>query len=290
MIELSLSPESPDQAGLGVAGDTLNTAIYLQRAASDSAVSYVTALGTDPLSERMISFMRAEGLRTDLITRRSDRNPGLYAITTDGDGERSFTYWRGASAARTLFRPPGVSFDDLAEFDLIYLSAITLAILPAQVCNDLIEWLPGYRRQGGQVAFDSNYRPALWSDTATAQDRVAAVWRETDIGLPSVDDEIALFGDADEDAAFARLQGYGLTRGALKRGAAGPRPFGDSVQQAYPSASKVIDSTAAGDSFNGGYLGALVQDADPADCLMAGHLLASQVIGVKGAIMSRDET
>ena len=252
-------------------------------------MAYVTALGTDPLSERMLRFFDAEGLATDLVERRSDRVPGLYAISLDAAGERSFTYWRDSSAARTLFLPPAeVTPERLAGFDLIYLSGITLAVLAPEARAALRGFLAGYRRGGGRVAFDSNYRPRLWPDAATARREIGAFWAATDIGLPSLDDELALYGEAGEAAVLARLAAAGVRRGALKRGAAGPLPLGaGAALPAFPPAARVVDTTAAGDSFNGAYLAAVLRQAAEADCLAAGHAMASAVIGHPGAIMPR---
>ena len=50
MIELSMLETG---AKVGVAGDTLNTAIYMHRAAPDLQVEYVTCLGDDPFSGRI---------------------------------------------------------------------------------------------------------------------------------------------------------------------------------------------------------------------------------------------
>src|ERR671914_2394802 len=104
MVELTLPRRGA--ARVGFAGDTANTAVYLKRSAPELAVAYVTALGLDPLSERMLAFFADEGLETGLVERRRERVPGLYAISVDAGGERSFTYWRDSSAARELFLPP----------------------------------------------------------------------------------------------------------------------------------------------------------------------------------------
>lgn len=290
MVELTLPRDEADAGRIGFAGDTLNAAVYLKRSAPGIEVAYVTALGTDPLSERMLGFFAAEGLDTGLIERRPDRAPGLYAISLDARGERSFTYWRDSSAARTLFAPPAaVTPDRLAGFDLIYLSGITLAILSPAARGMLGGFLSGYRVRGGRVAFDSNYRPRLWPDAATARREIGALWAVTDIGLPSVDDEMALWGDPDADAVLARLRAAGVARGALKRGADGPLPIGPAGPlPAFPPAPRVVDTTAAGDSFNGAYLAALLAGGSEADCLAAGHAMAAKVIGHPGAIIPRD--
>jgi len=282
MIELSAA--GADTARLGVAGDSFNTAVYLSRAlrGTGAEVGYVTALGTDPWSDRIEAAIIGHGL-TPVIERRADRGPGLYAIDTDAAGERRFTYWRSASAARTLFSDPcAVPLSALEGFDMIYLSGITLAILPAPVRAALIAWIDRYRAGGGAVAFDSNYRPRLWQDPAHARAAVAALWARADVALPSLDDELALFGDAGEDAVLARL---GLRRGAVKRGARGPRDLGGADLPDPPPAPRVVDSTAAGDSFNAAYLAALMRGQGPVAAAQAGHALAARVIGAPGAIL-----
>lgn len=290
MVELTLPRGDTDAGRIGFAGDTLNTAVYLGRAGSERVrVSYVTALGRDALSQRMIEFFAAEGLATDLIERRDDRAPGLYAIDVDDAGERSFTYWRERAAARTLFAPPASILPEaLAGFDLIYLSGISLAILSPEASNALAEFLVGFRARGGRVAFDSNYRPRLWDDAEAARRSVAAFWALSDIGLPSLDDEMALFGDADAPAVLARLRGCGVRSGALKQSVLGPVAIGyEGPLPDFPPAPRVIDTTAAGDSFNGAYLAALLQGKAPPDCLAAGHAMAARVVAHPGAIIPR---
>jgi 2-dehydro-3-deoxygluconokinase len=289
MVELTLPAADGSGSRVGFAGDTFNAAVYLKRSAPEFEVAYVTALGTDPLSERMLGAFEAEGLATGLIERRADRVPGLYAISLDEKGERSFTYWRDSSAARTLFLAPAtVTPERLAEFDAVYLSGITLAVLAPEARAALAGFLREYRAAGGHVAFDSNYRPRLWPDVGTARREIAGYWALTDIGLPSLDDEMTLFGEADEAAALARLAAAGVRRGALKRGGDGPLPLGEcGPLPEFRPAGRVVDTTAAGDSFNGAYLAAAFRGVPEAECLAAGHAMASEVIGHPGAIIPR---
>lgn len=289
MVELSLGSGPDMGAAVGFAGDTLNTAIYLKREAPELKVAYATRLGCDPLSDQMSAMMAGEGLDTSLIARHADRLPGLYAISTDDRGERSFYYWRDRSAAREMLADGGLTLDQLSGTRMLYLSAITLAILPPDHRRALLGWLPGFRAHGGRLVFDSNYRPRLWPDQATAQKVVADFWRQTDIALPSVDDEMALFGETTEAQVLDRLRSYGVDSGALKRSALGPLALSGAPAGPFAPAERMVDSTAAGDSFNAGYLAARDRGAPEPEALAAGHALACRVIGCKGAILPKDQ-
>lgn len=133
--------------------------------------------------------------------------------------------------------------------------------------------------------FDSNFRPLLWDSAETARYWVEKAWKITDIALPSLADEEAMFADRSPEATLARLRGYGLSLGAIKNGAAGPVPLSPlSNLPNFKAADNVVDSTAAGDSFNGTYLAAILTGADQSEALRRGHLCAAQVVGFRGAV------
>ncbi len=291
-VMIELIADEGGGAQLGVAGDTYNSAVYIARAlrGTDITTSYVTALGVDPYSDRIVTALTSHGLDAGCIERREGIMPGLYAIDTDDAGERSFSYWRSASAARTLFSEPcEITLDRLDGFDLVLLSGISMAILPPEIRQRIFDWAERFTAAGGTLAYDSNHRPRLWEDVGTARAVNDAMWARADIALPSVDDEMALYGDADASAVVARLKGLGVSRGALKRGGDGPLDLATgATPQALPQVGKVVDSTAAGDSFNAGFLAAVAQGSSDLDAARAGHVLAAKVICHRGAIIPED--
>lgn len=284
MVELA-----PHAGGwdVGYGGDTLNQALHLARFGYD--VSYLTVLGNDPFAPRMQGAWAREGLNTALLLRDESRTTGLYAISIDEQGERHFSYWRSASAARTLFDHPqtGRAAAQAAEADVLVYSLISLAILPEHGREALVGLAREVRRRGGKAAFDGNYRPSLWENAGTAgkwRDRAAA---EADFGLPTVDDERALSGNDDAEAIAARWEQAGCGETIVKLGGQGCRIPGGAV---VPPASllKPVDSSGAGDAFSAGYLAARLRGAGPEDAARRGHELAGWTVMRSGAIPPRD--
>ena len=289
MVELS--GEIGRAARIGFGGDTLNTAVYLARLGLEPA--YLTALGEDPFSEEMLAAWRREGVRTDLVARLPGRLPGLYAIRTDARGERRFYYWRSASAARELFAASesAALLATAAGADLLYLSGITLSLYDPPLRNKLSSLAERVRARGGEVAFDPNFRPACWSSLAAAKEAIAAFAPLVSIALPTLLDESALWGDVSAEAAASRWRAWGAREAAVKLGAEGAYLASDAGATHVPaSAVQVIDSTAAGDAFNAGYLAMRLRGAAASEAARTGHELAAIVVRHAGAIAPREAT
>lgn len=286
MVELSQAPGT-ELWRLGIAGDTLNTAWYLRRLLGpEHAVGYLTRVGTGAFSQKALDFMAAEGLDTTHVAREPDREIGLYAINLK-DGERSFSYWRETAAARRLADDADVLDAALQGCNLAYFSGITLAILPEDGRTRLLEALARARAAGTTIVFDTNLRPRLWADTATMRRVIELAATGADLVLPSFDDERAHFGDATPEATARRYLGLGAGHVIVKNG-------GDAVHFDGSGGTgtlddlpldEPVDTTAAGDSFNAGYLAAWLDGADCATAIRAGHELSRRVIRYPGALV-----
>lgn len=290
MIELR--HETPDALRLGFAGDVFNAAAYLARSAPDSAVKveFVTITGDDPYSERMREVWRAHGVGDTLASTRPGGRPGLYLIRLDEDGERTFYHYRAESAARGLFGPdhPASVDGEIAACDLVYLSAITLSIMTASARQRLLRVLTAARARGARVVFDSNYRSSGWSSARQAAAAITETLALADIALPTLADEQAVFGDADADSCVRRLRVVGVREIVVKLGPGGclvAAPDLPAVRVPAVSGVAVVDTTAAGDAFNGGYLAARLRGATPQAAARAGNALAAEVVAAPGALL-----
>ena len=294
MLELSRRPSigAPDDGNttLSYGGDTLNTAVYLSRLGL--SVTYVTALGDDPLSSDMIERWQQENIDCSLVDRHEGAVPGLYFIDTDASGERSFLYWRDQAPVKRLLDDVENAqriFSALAGFDYVYLSGITLAILTDASRDRLLAWLPEYRKAGGKVIFDNNYRPRLWPSADNARVCYSDLYAMTDIALPTFDDECLVFGQSSVDACLQRLLDAGVSEIVLKLGAQGCRVRTISEDERINAYSVTVrDTTAAGDSFNAGFLAHRLSGATLSDSADVGCRLASIVVQHPGAIIDKE--
>lgn len=272
-------------------GDTLNTATYLARISNRKAleVSYISALGTDSLSEQMLAFWQQDGINTDYVLRDVKRLPGLYLIELDPNGERTFLNWRSESAARYLLQHS--DYVNVSQYlnscDMVYLSGISLAILPKEDREKFIEQLIQLHQKGIKIVFDSNYRPVLWDNIEEAQYAYRCLLPSVDIALVTQEDEQLLWGDENIYDTQERLKSFGIPNIVIKAGKDGAYYCSGYQLEHIPTTSveKVVDTTSAGDAFNAGFISGYLAGKSMVSCCEQGNQLAGIVIQHKGAIV-----
>jgi 2-dehydro-3-deoxygluconokinase len=273
-------------------GDTLNTAVYLARCGGPALrVHYATALGADSLSAGLLERWAAEGVQTGLVQRLPGRLPGLYLIELDEGGERRFHYWRGQAAARAYFDTAATALEEQADrLDALYLSGISLAILPEAGRERVIALMARMRARGALVAFDNNFRPRLWASAADAHHWYERAFAASTLALITADDHQALHGLPTLEAAVASAQALPVGEIAIKRGALPALVGLNGAWQEVPTEAvpRVVDTTAAGDSFAAGYLTRRLRGATPTEAAAFGNRLAARVIQHPGALIPRE--
>ena len=291
MLELtharSQSADSALPMSMSYGGDTINTAIYLSR--NNVAVSYVTGLGDDLMSDWLLEEWAKERIDCSLVVRMPNSVPGMYMINVADDGERSFLYWRKHSPASRIFDDSNNAetlFRAIVAYEYLYLSGISLAILSSEARERLFRLLKFYRLQGGKIIFDGNYRPSLWESDIEAQQAYREIYRITDMALPTLEDEALLFGYESAEEVIDVLQESGVSEAVVKMGGNGCLSlFDDNLSFVETEFIDPVDTTAAGDSFNAGYLAARFEGQSGVAACGAGHALASIVIRHQGAII-----
>lgn len=254
-------------------GDVLNALVAAARAGSRTA--FVSRVGDDPFGPGLLAAWHDEGIDTRHAPLVPGEN-GVYFIAVDAAGERSFTYRRANSAATGLTADVDAAF--IASSRCLLLSGITQAISPGARAATLAAARIA-RAHGVTVAYDPNYRPRLWPDAATAQAACAELLPYVDILLPSLPaDAEVLPGPAHTLAPHV----------AVKLGEQGCHVWQDgerTVVAAVPA--QVVDTTGAGDCWNGTYLALLSQGAGATQAAVRANAAAAAKLAHRGAIPPR---
>lgn len=272
------------------AGDVINTAVYLQRSFNDINTHIITAVGKDNFSIDMMNLFNKESLGTELVFQSDDKIVGLYAIQLDETGERSFTYWRDNSAARDV-----MSFinepqeQQVAAGDMLFFSGISLAVIRPDDREAFWQFVEKLKAAGLKIIFDPNYRARMWESTAQAKAQFEQAYKFSDILLPGVDDFEQLYGLQTPESIFEFCKPYGFDELVIKNGPAGV--FCYTNNQVYQfnidPVANVVDTTSAGDSFNGVYIGARAKGLKLSHAVELASKAAGFVIQHSGAIVDQ---
>ena len=290
MLEVQANGFGPSVLSYG--GDTFNTAVYLSRCAASSQieVSYATGLGTDHLSQTLRKEWKELGLNLNAVEYIEGRLPGMYLIETDSKGERTFHFWRENSAARAYFQASVTALEkNLNQFDCLYFSGISLAILDGASRTRLFTLLKQALLNGSRVVFDNNYRPKLWPDRKMAQEVYLQAFAACHTAMITLDDHQAVFECASLDDALVHAKKLAIPEVVIKRGANDTLVRQENTFEWHSiptqSVNQVIDTTAAGDSFAAGYLSRRLCGASAEIAAAFGNALAARVIQHRGALI-----
>lgn len=290
MIEMAVI--GPDTYRRGFAGDTFNTAWYLAQILPNTwKTSYFTGLGKDTASDEMRAFGTAANVDMSPARDVAGKTVGLYMIHLD-NGERSFSYWRSDSAARQMAGDPAILRAAFASADVLFFSGITMAVILPEHRETFLTELASARKAGKTIVYDPNQRLRLWSDQAEMVSLNTKAAQVSDIVLPSFDEEQLFNGDETPEATIKRYQSLGVKTVVVKNGAGAvtAQTLGEDIVIIEPNIVKnVVDSTAAGDSFNAGFCASYVTGGSLSNAIKSGANLAGQVVQAHGALVALKE-
>ena len=266
-------------------GDVLNALVSASRLSV--ATGFVSRVGNDPFGESLREAWRAEGIDVQACPLVDGVN-GVYFISVDEAGEREFTYRRAGSAASRL-GSEDVDPAYLSSARMVLLSGITQAISPTAETATVAAARVA-RQHGLVVAYDPNYREALWRERgsgarARARRAAEALLPLTDVALLSVPGEQPVLEHAAEPEAWRSKMPAGAIV-CIKRGADGATVVrGEQrIDVAAESVDRVLDTTGAGDAWNAGFLAGLLRGVDLEDAARGAGRVAAAVVGYRGAI------
>jgi len=273
------------------AGDVYNSAVYLKRCFPQVTTSVVTALGQDNLSKKMLERFESEQINTQLVFAHDTKVPGMYYIETDEHGERSFIYWRNDSAAKKVVDfLDADALEQLSQGDMFFFSGISLAIIEESAREDFWKVVKQLKDAGVKIVFDPNYRARLWNSVEETKEQYHLAFTFADITLPGVEDLTTLYGVHSVEAVVEYLKPYQIEEIVVKNGPESvvTKEGGTLQSHTIIPVTNVVDTTSAGDAFNGVYLGARLSDKSISSAVQLAAKAAGTVIQQPGAIAPKD--
>lgn len=264
-------------------GDAINTAVAARRLGS--SVAFITRIGSDPFAFALKETFLKEGLDATHV-RTAPGQTGLYFVSADKEGNRNFLYYRQHSAASSL-APEDIDPVFIKQAKVVFASGITMAISES-ARKAVVKAFKIAREHGIMTAFDPNYRPALWDSEEAALDALNEIVPYTDIILPSSpEDTQAIIGFNRPD----QIIDYFLFKGVkLVVAKAGPDGcflgYKKQIEHIPATSMKPVDTTGAGDAFNGGFLHGLATGQSLVDCARLGVTTAGLKILNRGTIQA----
>ncbi|GIF66516.1 fructokinase-like protein [Asanoa ishikariensis] len=277
--------DTAGQFATGFGGDTSNFLVAAAR--SGARTGYVTRVGTDPFGDAFLRLWEAEGIDTTHVVRADGERTGVYFISRD-PARSVFTYYRADSAASRL-SPADVPEPAVASARALHVSGITQAI-SVSACDAAFHAMTVARAAGTLVSYDPNYRPQLWP-LERARAVVARSIELSDVVFPNIEEGRLLTGATDPTAVIDWYAARGPRTVVLKLGADGALLWHEAtLTEIKPHPVTPLDSTGAGDAFDGAFMAHLTAGATPAEAAhyaaVAGAL-TTQGHGAVGPIPTR---
>ncbi|GAA2236956.1 PfkB family carbohydrate kinase [Streptomyces nogalater] len=264
------------RAVVSAGGSAANTCVAF--VADGGRAALATASMDDALAQAVRDDLAGRGVRVPVRTPGRGRT-GRCLVLLLPDGERAFLIWQGER--RRLRMLP---------------EALEACLADAGSCQGML--VEGYllaSEDGCAAARDALRRAVALgarrvlalSDPALVRTRrrrfAELLATGVDVVLGNEAEATALTGAGDAEAAAAMLAGHGMlavvtlgARGALAHGPGGRH------RVAAPG-SPVTSAVGAGDAFAGGFLGGLLSDLSPPECLALGAARARAVLTVRQA-------
>lgn len=271
-------------------GDTYNSAVYFSRLTNDKTNTfYSTALGKDNFSKKMISRFKNENIKCDYIRTDGENPPGLYSIEINEKGERSFSYWRDQSPSKYIFLgSKGKKLvKDINNADVFYYTGISAGILDEKQRKDLIK----IGSTATICGFDFNYRSQLHYNKKVSQLLFNEINNRVDIHFVSFDDARELFKIKNPLEIFEIInEKKNLILIRYKNSIIFKNKQQEIKTVTVPH-GEVVDTTAAGDAFNGSFLAIMNNNKNVPveENILISHSVTREVIKHRGAIISKNK-
>ena len=233
-----------------VGGSNFNSAIALGRLGAKSY--YFGAISNDSYGELIENSLRHSKVKEDFIIKTNRPTTLAYADVVNGIAE--YTFVDEHSAGRMLNQTSLEPFvNKVKEAKALLVGGISLQ---AEPCGSSWQWLIEQVTGNLPIYFDANIRPDFIENKKNYFDRFVELTFKVDIIKISDEDYRYLYGAQDFNEVSKGWLYNGVKLVILTLGAEGSKVIYDNGKDVFVKSQKVdvVDTIAAGDSFNGGFL------------------------------------
>lgn len=230
-------------------GAPANVAVGVARLGGRSG--FAGQVGADLFGKQILASLSGFGVDTSLLVQTQNANTALAMVALDNSGERSFTFYRNATAD-LLYEPEQMPDSALAGQPIFHICSNTLT--EPVIVETTLALVARAKKAGCLVSFDVNYREPLWPDPDRAPAQILALALEADLVKFSREELTALYGH-EGDAMIEELRGRGVQLVLVSDGPNALQAWTSERQWTIvPPQVRAVDTTAAGDAFVAGLL------------------------------------
>ena len=246
MVSFRGEPEYTPHVG----GSNFNSSIALGRLGANSY--YFGAVSHDTYGELIEDHLRRSNVKEDFIIKTNRPTTLAYADVVDGIAE--YTFVDEHSAGRMLDQT------SLKPFVKRVIKAKALLVggisLQAEPCGSSWQWLIEQVSGHLPIYLDVNIRPDFIENKRSYFDRFVRLTSKVDIVKISEDDYRYLYGAQDFNKVSKDWLNNGVKLVIFTLGAEGSKVIYDNGKEVFAKSKKVdvVDTIAAGDTFNAGFL------------------------------------
>lgn len=258
-------------------GSPSNIAINTKRLGINSTIA--AAVGKDELGSYLINRLNEAGVDTTHI-QKVDYSTSLVLITKSRSTPKPIFY---READYRLEYNTNLS-QAIKDSKILHFSCWPISRIPArQTIEKCIEQA---RANNLLVCFDPNYHPMLWPVEEDGVEYVKSIIKEVDIIKPSRDDAERIFGKGKVTDYIDKFLSLGAKLVIMTLGKDGAIVSnGEEVMKFDSYATKVVNTTGAGDAFWSGFYSALVKGYTLKESLKLGFAVSAYKLKHTGAVV-----
>ena len=244
-------------------GAPANCAAAVAKLGGKSA--FIGMTGEDSFGKDLKDCLNNLGINTEGLCSTNRQHTTLAFVSLDKNGERHFSFCRNPGAD-TQLSVNHLNRNLLENTKILHIGSLSLTDEPAKSATE--EAVAIVKKAGGFVSYDPNYRESLWKNRSDAIPLIKGMIKHADSVKISDEELSLLYGRGAEEAA-EKILSEGVKLVLITLGADGVfyayKKNDGSMEKGRVGTKKVevVDTTGAGDSFNGGLLYRLTRRDDP---------------------------